>query len=133
MRSKLLGILLVLAFSALLGLHPVRAQNPTGSSDSNGNAIIAPAKQSDTATPSKTAKSDQAVPDSKREANNAIANDRGTVNPSTGRATMSFSLLAIVALLGLIGLLVFIRRRSVLASRNTASNRNDRDDYRRAA
>ncbi len=134
MRSKLLSFLLVLACAALIGLHPVRAQNPTGSSDANGNAVAAPAKQSDTASPSSVRKSEQAVPDSKRDADNAIANDRGTATGPAHRLTASVEMLSLIALVGLIGLVLFLRRRSAQTPRDAGlPRRADHEDHRRAA
>lgn len=139
MKSKLLSFLLLIACAVSIGLRPARAQNPAGSSDSNGSAVTAPARQSDAShtavSPSSTPKSEEAKADAQRDANTAVANDRGTVTaPASGTAHLNPGWLGLLGLLGFFGLLGLIRHRKPRSARNVHTARDSEpSNYRRAA
>jgi cobalamin biosynthesis Mg chelatase CobN len=134
MNTKLLHFLVVLCCAALIGLGPIRAQNPTGTSDANGSAVTAPARQSDAGhsavSPSSAASNDARTTDSRKAANNAEENDRGTVPQNKSKAA-SFNVgwIGLVGLLGLIGLV----RRGRAKDVPRVEREIDRTDYHRAA
>jgi MYXO-CTERM domain-containing protein len=137
MNSKFLHFLFVLACAALIGLGPLRAQNPAGSSDANGSTVTAPARYSDAShsavSPSSTPDAndaDRAAADSQRAANTDVANDRGTI--AANQASSSHFHVGWFGLLGLLGLLGLIRRSNAQQIRR-GENDNRRDDYPRAA
>jgi hypothetical protein len=136
MNSRLLHFLFALACAALIGLGPLRAQNPASGSDANGSAVTAPARQPDAShsavSPSASpdsARSDQNA-DARRAADAAVANDRGTV-PENQTSTSRFSA-GWVGLIGLLGLLGLVRRGN-RESGNVKSAEAERVDFRRAA
>ena len=138
MNSKLLHFLFVLCCAALIGLGPIRAQNSTPASDSNGNAVTAPARQSDAGhsavSPSSAASNDAAPKDAQRAANDAVDNDRGTVvaNPAT-HSGFNAGWLGILGLVGLLGLLGLLRRKSDQRKLRRAGRPEEQSDFRRAA
>jgi cobalamin biosynthesis Mg chelatase CobN len=140
MNSKLLHFLFVLACAALIGLGPLRAQNPTASSDANGSAVTAPARQPDAShsavAPSSTPDANNAHAsdrnaDAHRAADAAVANDRGTL-PENQAAPSHFSA-GWVGLLGLLGLLGLVRRGRRASRVPHEEEEAQREDYPRAA
>lgn len=139
MNSRLLHFLFVLACAALIGLGPLRAQNPTSSSDANGSAVTAPASSPDashsavapsSAPDANNARGSDHNADARRAADAAVANDRGTVPEN--QASPSRWSAGWVGLLGLLGLLGLVRP-GARRSRNLTRTEAPREDYRRAA
>jgi MYXO-CTERM domain-containing protein len=136
MNSKFLHSLFVLACPALIGMGPLRAQNPAGSSDTNGSKVTAPARHSDashTAVSPSTPNADDAEGadrEAQRAANTAVANDRGTV--AANEASASRFHVGWLGMLGLLGLLGLFRRSNFQLVRRPDAER-PRAGHRRAA
>lgn len=142
MNSKFLHFLFVLTCAALIGLGPLRAQSPSGSSDGNGSAVTAPARHSDAShsavAPSAApdADSTRGRSDAQKASDAAIANDRGTAAPNEVARTR-FSA-GWIGLLGLLGLLGLVRRPRVERvekneTNETLDSQRRPEDIRRAA
>ncbi len=152
MNSKFLNFLFVLACAALIGLGPLRAQNPSSSSDANGSAVTAPAQHPNagradlapSATPNATSTKgpEDGNADSQRLANAAVNNDRDVVPVNKSSLATRFSI-GWIGLFGLLGLLALMRRRSARQKRNVGpqlirrsnpeEHRPNPEEYRRAA
>lgn len=137
MNSKFLHFLCVLACGALIGLGPLRAQNPHSSSDANGSAVTAPAQQPDAThsaiSPSSTPNANDAQranSDSQQAAENAVRNDRGTVPREDGDAHFNAGWIGLIGLLGLLGL---VRRGSAQQVRRVEREEARKEKYPRAA
>jgi hypothetical protein len=131
MNSKFLHFLFVLACASLIGLGPIRAQNSAGTADANGSAVTAPAGTPD-ANSVKTADSGMAA--SQKAADNAVANDRGTVpanQKSPYRVTAAWA--GMLGVLVLAGLVAVIRRRGLARQNRSAETAERQANYRRAA
>lgn len=131
MNSKFLHFLFVLACAALIGLGPIRAQNSAGATDPNGSAVTAPARTSD----ANSVKSpDPGVAAAQKAADNAVANDRGTVpanQKSPYRVTAAWAgMLGVIVLAGLVAV---IRRRGLARQNHGAETVERPANYRRAA
>ncbi len=142
MNSKLLHFLCVLACAGILGLGPVKAQNPASTSDANGSAVTAPARQSDAShsavAPSSDASKDIGPTEAQPAENAAVANDRGTVSVNQATASnFKFGWLWILGLVGLLGLLGLLRRgrriENKVETRQIRREEQERSEYRRAA
>ena len=144
MNSKLLNFLIVLACATLIGLGPLHAQSPAGSSDANGSAVTAPAKNSNathsdlspSSTPdaTRTKTEDDRTADSRQLAEAAVDNDRGIIPTDTNSLGSRFSI-GWIGLFGLLGLLGLIRRRTE-RQKDVEPQRLSQpkpEDYRRAA
>jgi cobalamin biosynthesis Mg chelatase CobN len=131
MNSKFLHFLFVLACAAFIGLGPMRAQNSASTTDANGSAVSAPARTPEATSVKGT---DSGVVASQKAADNAVANDRGTVpanQKSPYRVTAAW--VGILGVVVLAGVLMLFRRRG--AARQSAGTELDQRpaDHHRAA